>query len=110
MHKGYRSVTRSRVASVTPPSTLSQRAGGLPPAVTAASHWAWARPGNASSRAARPAESRLAMLHRGPVERRAQAGGDRLGRADAPEMHVEQPGLLPQGVVVQRRHLDAVLG
>src|SRR3954451_215617 len=115
---------RSRVASVSsvaPSSvTLSQRAGGVPPAVTAGSQGAAininatrgalppSTPRRGQSLAPDPALS-SPMPDGRPVQGRAQAGGDALGGADAPEMHVEEARLLPQGVVVQRRHLDAVL-
>src|SRR5215471_4376597 len=49
------------------------------------------------------------LLAVGQVERRLQALGEPGGVVRSPEMHVEEPRRVPESMVVERGHVDAVL-
>src|SRR5206468_8300535 len=51
----------------------------------------------------------LLLLAVGLVERRFQAAGERGHIVGRPEMHVEEPRRVLEPVIVERRHIDAML-
>src|ERR1700676_1884836 len=56
-----------------------------------------------------PLAKTSALRDRGLLERRAQAFGELHGVVVGPEVNEEHSGLLREHVIVDRRHLDAVL-